>query len=264
MKTRTIQRSPDLGLRIRLQRLPEEAVPAPQAQPKPPIWLGWQDEEGKEATSLSARWDTPSNATSPDGYFPGVWVAVVDNAMAVEWDIEFTPKIWRETNGELTLAWEGRTVKLKRPSTLPDTPENLFDGQRVTLPVLTILEETVAPSEYWLLGGRGSEFPEVSMPTWIAAGNTLTVGQDHKSMSGTVVATATVGTQKVGSVTLDLVRVIADPEPDFCSVIPDQVSEPEAYAAWAEQCLAAYCMNPPPGDSAHPNPAWLVWAQRCI
>ena len=266
MKTRTIQRSPDLGLGIRLQRLPV-AAPAQKVEPtspKPPVWWGWEDEKGNNATKLSARWDSPPNAMSPDGYFPGVWAAVVENVASVEWEIVFTPKIWREPDGELTLAWEGDPVKVQLPLALPGTPSEIFDGQRVTLPTLTILAITVEPSEYWLLGGRGTTFPDISMPTWVAAGNTLTVGQDHKSMSGTLIATAMVGTQKLGSVSLDLVRVIAEPVPDFCSIIPDQTTEPEAYAAWAEQCLAAYCSKSPPGGQEDPNPEWIVWANRCI
>lgn len=213
-----IQRSPDFALNIRLQRLPEvqpQVVPKPLqppvVEPKPPGWWGWQDADGKNETRLSVRWNEAAGPDYPYGYWPGLWVAVVEGATEVKWDVQFIPRIWFQSydDPKIEIAWTGDPVRLEFPLDLPDTPETLFTPPRVPLPDPLRLGGTdSSPYSYWTGAYYTPGFPNVPMPSVIAAGNALSVGQDTKAMSGTIVADASVSGRKIGSVTLELMRVV--------------------------------------------------------
>lgn len=209
--TRTIQRTPDLGIGIRLQRLPvaqavQQVVAQPQ-QPEPPWWWGWLDEDGQRATSLEVR-HGPHAVDMPSEYWPGLWVAVVEGATAVRWNVSFTPTIWFAGDGT-EVVWEGEPVELQLPATLPAEPDTLFTPPTVTLPdPLAIGGSDVSPWTYWPNAGDTPGFPRVPIPKLVAANNTLTVAQGDKSVSGVLAANAYVDNVGVGSVNLALMRAV--------------------------------------------------------
>lgn len=200
MKTRTIQRSPDLGLGIRLQRM-TQVVAAPLATPKPPFWWGWPDTTGEPAKTLEVLW---TEFASP-AYFPDLWVAVVDGATAVTWQIEYTPTVWfkgDEADAVEFVAWEGEPIALQLPPSgkLPK-PEVLFSQRYAGLPDPLIVGTTEIPlSSYW--SGYVS-----AVPMFVATGNTLSVMADTHSPSGILIAQAFVNGASIGTVKLTLKRV---------------------------------------------------------
>lgn len=203
--TRIIQRSPDLGIGIRLQRLPQ-AVQQAATRPQPPWWWGWMDENGQRAATLDVEWDRTVGPYLPDAYWPGHWVAVVDGAIAVRWDIEFTPQL---CFGLGNVVWQGIPINLKLPSVFPGTPSTLFSPAKVTLPETLNLGGTdVNRWTYWTGSDQSPGFPEIPIPNLLAAGNTLSVMQGTQSMSGILEATAFVNDIAVGSVRISLVRQI--------------------------------------------------------
>lgn len=214
--TRIIQRSPDLGIGIRLQRLPQavqQAFARPAPQPvQPPWWWGRMDAAGQRATTLTVQWDPAVGPDYPFAYWPGLWVAVVEGATAVRWDVKFTPKIWFKDWGdgaESELVWTGEPIALQLPPALPAAPEALFTPALVTLPdPLAIAESSVDAWTYWAGAYYTPTFPALPAPIVIAAGNTLSVAQDTKSMSGSLVANAFVDDVGVGAVWLDLMREV--------------------------------------------------------
>lgn len=197
---RIVQRSPDLGLGIRLQRL-QEAKPAPQAQPKPPFWWGWADSKDQQLTTLEVLW----NEFSSPAYFPGLWVAVVEDAVAVTWHLEYTPTVWFVGDGPgdvEAIAWQGdpQTVQLPPSGKLP-APEVLFAPNYASLPDPLRVGTTDIPlNGYW--AGSVS-----TAPMFVAIGNTLSVTADSHSPSGILVAQAFVKGANVGTVKLTLKRV---------------------------------------------------------
>jgi hypothetical protein len=106
------------------------------------------------------------------------------------------------------LSWSGDPIKFDCPSKLPDTPAHLFTPQTVALPTHDFggNDHEEDPHVYWFGWKDTPGFPNIPIPSVIACGNTLSVGQDSKAMSGTLVADASVGGKKVGSVTLELMR----------------------------------------------------------
>lgn len=178
MKTRTIQRSPNLGIGIRMQRLaaPTAPVVAVAAAPKPPYWWGWADAMGKEATTLEVLWRQYDNPA----YFPGLWVAVVEGATAVTWQVQFTYVEWfadiEGNETEVVSPGPPHTLQLPPNGELPH-PEELF-----------------APN-----------------PLFVAAGNTLSVHIQQSPYvdppSGKLFAQALVNGVNVGTVKLTLKHV---------------------------------------------------------
>lgn len=156
---RVIQRSPDFGLRIRLQRLPAvvpnvaAAVVAPEVVTLPPWWWGYMDESDQHATTLEVTWDAPVAPTPSPAYWPGLWVAVVEGATEVTWEIEFTPTVWVKqaaVGSEVVVAWQGETIGLQLPHALPATPEVLFPATLIELPnPLNIDGSDVSAYTYW-------------------------------------------------------------------------------------------------------------------
>lgn len=165
MSPKIIQRTPDLGIGIKLQRVSSD-LPSP----KPPWWWGWYDSAGqRQQTLLVTRnlgHQLPEPIPAAPNYWPELWVAVVDNATDVVWHIEFTPELWvqrLETDGWTTgdeepfTAWVGDTISLQRPGSLALSAESLFADILVKLPkTLKIGSETYYSSAaggvtYWSL-----------------------------------------------------------------------------------------------------------------
>ncbi|MEN9437900.1 MAG: hypothetical protein RIR09_2555 [Pseudomonadota bacterium] len=207
--TRTIQRTPDLGIGIRLQRLPVAQVVA-QQQPEPPWWWGWMDEDGKRITALEAVRE-PHAAGRPYEHWPGLWVAVVEGAAAVQWEVSFTPTLWFDspsTGDEITVAWKGKPVALQLPPALPAEPDALFAPATVQLPPSLDIDGVEVPAwDYWSGAWDTAGFPNLPIPKITAAGNTLSVAQDSRSMSGVLIARALVDSAPLGTVTLTLKRI---------------------------------------------------------
>lgn len=175
---RIVQRSPDLGLGIRLQRL-QEAKPVPQVQQKPPFWWGWADASGKPSAALEVLW---MNGQSP-AYFPGLWVAVVEGATSVTWQIELRSVEW-------LIGDDGEEIEVVSP----DTPWSLRLPPSGKLPAPDVLFS--------------------ALPLFVAAGNSLSVmtGQVLGELgpygtSGKLVAQAFVNGVSVGAVKLVLKRI---------------------------------------------------------
>lgn len=198
-----VQRSPDLGINIRLQRLAPVStgvVAAPATPPGAPYWWGWNDEKHKHTTSLERLWD---DASTP-AYFPGEWVAVVDGATAVTWTVQFTPTVWFIGTGETVanILWQGDPIVSRLPpsGSLP-TPSTLFATEPTPLPdPLTTNEGDIPYATYW--AGLNP-----TTPLLIATGNTLSVLADSVPVTGVLTAKATVDGAIVGVVTLTLKRV---------------------------------------------------------
>lgn len=214
MNTRTVQRSPNLGLGIRMQRLPQSVQRLPQSvqqafgPPAAPWWWGWTDTNGQRLTTLGVVWDADVGVYRPDAYWPGLWVAVVEGATSVRWDVKFTPKIWFKENtpgAKAKLTWQGADITLPTGQTLPGAPTDLFTPAKVALPNPLDGE---APWSYWEGAGYTDSVTYIPAPRVIAAGNTLSVAQDTQSMSGSLVAQAFVDDVSAGSVWLDLMREI--------------------------------------------------------
>ena len=195
---RIIQRSPDLGIGIRLQPV-RQAVK--QVPPKPPYWWGW-DVLGVAATELEA----PHEQDVLRAYWPGLWAALVEGATTVAWQIEFTPVVWVSwfPDPEAILAWQGQPVSWVLPpdGTLPE-PGVIFAPAKVALPdPLTVGTSEIALDSYWY-GGAGG----VPLPLCVAAGNTLSVSPEAGSISGILVAKALLLGATLGTVQLTLKRV---------------------------------------------------------
>lgn len=207
--TRTIQRTPDLGIGIRLQRLPVAQAVQQVVQPEPPWWWGWMDEDGQRATALEVRYGSHA-VDMPSEYWPGLWVAVVEGATAVRWEVSFTPTIWFAGNDAgAQVVWEGDPVELRLPGELPAEPAALFTPATATLPDPLVIGGTDVPVwTYWYENYPLPGFPSLPVPKMIAAGNTLSVAQGDKSVSGVLVGKAYVDGVGVGSVTMALMREI--------------------------------------------------------
>lgn len=194
-----VQRSPNLGINIRLQPL-TEAPKVIAVSPKPPVWWGWRNEKSEPETVLTTTWD---DAATPPGYFPGMWCAFVENATAVDWEITYTPKIWFNgvwTDFKEVIAWTGKPITKKLPPAMAGSAV-LFDTADVALPdPLEVGENSVTLSGYW---------PEavVGIPLVIASGNSLSVRPYNGSPTGVLVAKASVKGKVLGTVQLTIKRV---------------------------------------------------------
>lgn len=208
IKTRVVQRSPDLGIGIRLKRIPEAVKQA--IDPSPPVWWGWFDGNGERSTSLSILAAEFYQYGPPSPYGIGVWVAVVDNATTVRWEVSFTPKIWFKGDRKTAeVIWAGDPRTWSLPALLPKTPNVLFTPQNVTIPEHLKLDGVDKRfSSYWAVQNTNQIGREIPLPSVVAAGNTLTVAPDIRAMSGSLSATAFVDGGAVGAVWLDLMREV--------------------------------------------------------
>ena len=217
MANRIIQRSPDLGLRVRLQRLP--TVPE-QLAPDPPFWQGWQDGQGQRKSAIEVNCDRKETGYRRLlGYGPSLWVAVVERVPAVTWRVLFTPMVWFDEDASMPGPASGGTNQ-PEPVWIGDALEyglpqpNLADlgprlkPRQVELPAtLKIDGEEVEADRYWEDGYKAEGFPMLPAPLFISAGNTLSVRAELTSMSGLIEARASVGGKEIGTVRLTLRRV---------------------------------------------------------
>lgn len=207
---RVIQRTPDLGIKIKLQRLPvEPVVPVVPVCPvpvmEPPVWYGWEDGDGNRLVDLSLESDNFNNDVGHT-FDRGLFVAVVDGAQYVHWDIAFTPVLWNAADEE---GWRGETLE--------DTlwSEDFWGRGYASLIDLPADVGGSAPEDYWPMQRvrfrkRGGEWTDngAYLPSYIAAGNTLSLSlfDPAAAMSGELTAVAkTIEDVEIGRVTLRLI-----------------------------------------------------------
>ena len=212
MIKKIIQRSPDLGVGIRLNKAVVAVAVAvvEKSNPKPPHWWGWAEANGDKLTKLEPRWGLYGIPNSPYGYWPGLWSAVVEGATSASWVVTFTPKVWLSSDIGAPVedpSWEGEAIELALPQRLPQNPIALFEPQLVALPGIDFEGSNVSSWFYWEGAYSTPSFPELPIPRIVGAGNTLSVYADSKCVSGTLVAKATVDGKLLGSVELQLLRV---------------------------------------------------------
>ena len=214
---RIIQRSPDLGLRVRLQRLPTAPE---QLAPDPPFWQGWQDAQGQRRSAIEANCDRGETGYSRlRGYGPNLWVAVVERVPAVTWQVSFTPMVWFDKDASMPgpasggatqpePVWIGEALGYELPvSSLADLGPRLKPRQ-VELPATLKIDGVEKRAERYWEGAYDIEgFPMLPAPLFISAGNTLSVRAELTSMSGLIEARARVGVKEIGTVRLTLRRV---------------------------------------------------------
>ena len=208
MSIRVIQTSPDLGLRIRLQRLPEVTT----STPLPPFWWGWQDRQGRRRSELQVSCEAVNLEFSLREYGAGLWVAVVEGVPAVTWQVFYTPMVWFNPDTSkpdpVNAAWVGAALEYRLPQASLADAGALLKPRLVELPAtLRIGGGDLWAEQYWEGAYSIESFPKVPAPLFIAAGNTLSVRAEFKSMSGVMVARARVGTVDVGEVRLTLKRM---------------------------------------------------------
>lgn len=195
-----VQRSPNLGINIRLQPL-SEAPKVLAIAPKPPVWWGWRNADKSPATELLAEWN---EAATFQTYGTGMWCAVVENAPEAAWEIEFLPKIWfmgLYSDFKEIVAWTGKPVKWSlAPAPVP-VSNTLFDQKMIELPDPMMIGDSPVPlSSYW-------QGQVMGLPLLIASGNTLSAMAYPGSPTGILTATAFVRGKRLGSVQLTLKRV---------------------------------------------------------
>lgn len=207
---RVIQRTPDLGIKIKLQRLPvvPDAVPA-AAPPKPvevlpPFWEGRDDEDGVRQSTLSIGTSVKFTGEAVYTYFDeALFVAVVDGAAQVDWSISLEPG---RAHG--AVQGYGTAFVTELSSVLREGPqaprcvvleavegEDSCDKRRIIL------------NKYELdLPLDDDDHPLIYYPTFAAVGNTLVVGLHdvRATIPCKVEATASVAGAEVGTVVLRL------------------------------------------------------------
>lgn len=223
MVNRIIQRSPDLGLRIKLQR---NEAQAKEAMADGPWWAQWYGADGQRLKVLEVEHFIPPNKI--EGWKPryrdGLWVAVVEGVAAVSWRVTFTPVISVFLNGTDNPLWNGKeiwrgaAINFTLSGSAP--PMNSLDpypADQVVLPEMIkvgnneIWRDTFWPQ--WILGRNIG--PGVSLPVIVSAGNTLSVAAGGHSLTGELRAVASVGGTELGAVSIVLRgwRVDADVPP---------------------------------------------------
>ncbi len=207
---RVIQRTPDLGIKIKLQRLPvaPDAVPA-AAPPKPvevlpPFWEGRDDEDGVRQSTLSIGTSVKFAGEAIYTYFDeALFVAVVDGAAQVDWSISLKPGRAPGVGQGYVTAFVTELSSVLREG--PQAPrcvvleavegEDSCDKRRIIL------------NRYELdLPLDDDDHPLIYYPTFAAVGNTLVVGLHdvRATIPCKVEATASVAGVEVGTVVLKL------------------------------------------------------------
>lgn len=144
MKKRIVQRTPDLGLKVRLT--PKRPAPAPEAPreqpPAPaarlPVWAGWFGQDGEAATALA--YDGVKTASALDfvpqdykgnGYdlpsgtrpalTPGHWLAAAPDGGAWRWRVRYAPYLAEYRDDKETRHWQGGEIEIwPKPSSKVD------------------------------------------------------------------------------------------------------------------------------------------------
>ncbi|MDD2692956.1 MAG: hypothetical protein PHX69_14405 [Simplicispira sp.] len=179
---------------------------------KPPVWCGWEDDDGIRMVDLSVN----TNSINDDAgatFEQGLFVAVVDGAQYVHWDISFTPVLWSVTEdaGQQSQeeVWRGDVIETTLSS------DEFWSGGYAELIELPADIGGAEPDAYWPMESMwfrkdGEEWTGngVYLPIYIAAGNTLSVSLFHPAatISGELTAVAkTIEDVEIGRVTLRLI-----------------------------------------------------------
>lgn len=197
-----IQRTPNLGLTLRMQRIAAPAV-APAAgdgglpgDPQPPVWARWFDDADEPATEIQLETYMGSGGVPLGRFVVGPVVAHVAGGVDVEWEVTFVPTLWAEGTGDVL--WTGDVLA----STLPLA---VAPGDNPTPPTRAIVLPDLggeSPSFYWPHSWRDAPIGTVYEPLMVAVGNTLTVALETGSSPGVLEAVAKVGTTVLGTVRL--------------------------------------------------------------
>lgn len=198
----------ELAVQVRKEAAPVALEQPPEPVVQPPVWNGWEDEGGNRTVNL-----TRYSGYGLDGvgqmFRPALFVAIVDGAQHVHWDVAFTPVLWSvvEDKGQRyeEEIWRGNPIEttLWSESFWSETEES-----EIELPEVG----GAAPWDYWPMvkgdfdGWVVDDF--AYLPFYIAAGNTLSVSlfDPAAAMSGEVTAVAnTIEGVEIGRVTLRLI-----------------------------------------------------------
>lgn len=206
-----IQRTPNLGIGIRMRRV--SAAPAAAAAPGPdpvggtPVWVGMDG-----ATEIEVR---ALDSATCNAYPIATWSGVVEGVADVVWSVAFTPvisvsieslEIYREE------VWRGATVTL----TVPPVPVPGHPYPPTYYPVpnpLVVSGNEYRPWDYWareslweplFLWGEGDSVA-LAGPSVFVANGALVVSAWGRCMSGELVATAFRGGVELGQLSLALV-----------------------------------------------------------
>ena len=186
---------------------PEVPVVEPPVCPvpviEPPVWYGWEDDDGNRLVDLSVEAE-PINDDFGYVFERVLFVAVVDGAQYVHWDVAFTPVLWNAADEE---GWRGETLE--------DTLWSEDFLGRGYASLIELPSDVGEPDAYWPMERvrfrkRGGEWTDngVYLPTYVAAGNTLSVSLFHPAatISGELTAVAkTIEDVEIGRVTLRLI-----------------------------------------------------------
>ena len=203
----------ELTVQVRKDAAPAAPEPPPEPPPEPvvqlPVWSGWEDEDGNRAVNL-----TRDPEFQFDGvgriFRPALFVAVVDGAQHVHWDVTFTPVLWSMWVGNKGTRheeerWRGDSIEiaLRSEEFERETEEHFIDLPEV---------DGIGPHDYWPMVTRGWDWyvpnEYAGLPIYIAAGNTLSVSlfDPAAAMSGELTAVAkTIEDVEIGRVTLRLI-----------------------------------------------------------
>ena len=213
----TVQTVPGRTVELEVQvrrSAPEAPIVEPQVCPvpvmEPPVWFGWQDKDGNRAVDLTRKSEHLLDGVGQI-FRPALFVAVVDGAQYVHWDISFTPVLWRYgyNKGQWyeDELWRGDPIETTLQSEdFEADPYDLGYELKIELPQV----DGAAPQDYWPMvtwsyGWEPNDF--AYLPLYIAAGNTLSISlfDPAAAMSGELTAVAkTIEDVEIGRVTLRL------------------------------------------------------------
>lgn len=195
----------EVAVQVRKEAAPVAPVPLEQpSEPavQPPVWNGWEDRDGNRTVNLT-RYSGYGNDGVGQIFRPPLFVAIVDGAQHVHWDVAFTPVLWRvvEDKGQRyeEEIWRGNPIEttLWSESFWSETEESVIELPEVG---------GAAPQDYWPMVKWDDDF--AYLPFYIAAGNTLSVSlfDPAAAMSGELTAVAkTIEDVEIGRVTLRLI-----------------------------------------------------------
>ena len=209
-----VQRSPNLGLTLRMQRLAPPAVapvvddgggPLP-GDAQPPVWARWFDDADAPATEIQLETYVDTLGYPHGRFAVGPAVAVVVGGIEVTWEVTFVPTLWNTAG---TVIWEGTALDSTLPLAISPGDNPTPPTRSITLPTFGEAE----PSMYWPHEWRGyANYDTVYEPLMVAAGNTLTVALETGGSPGVLEAVAKIGTTVMGTVRLTAYLEVSVPE----------------------------------------------------
>ena len=209
-----VQRSPNIGLAIRMQRVATAPAAAPSTDggggpipgdPQPPVWARWFDDEDAPATDIRVETFVAAGGYTQGWFAEGPMVACVAGGVEVEWDVTFVPTLW-DTGG--TVIWEGAALTSNLPLAVAPGDDPMPPTRSFMLPDFG----DVVPTMYWPHQWRDFDFGTVYEPCMVAAGNTLSVVPELGSCPGVLEATAKIGATVLGTVRLTVYLEVTIPE----------------------------------------------------